>query len=172
MARNETLRQELLDMMERDQIMRKTLLERYSDGATLNPEDAAWAEATDNASAARMMEVVAEHGWPGQAAVGQDGATAAWLLVQHADRNPEFQRQCLEQMQQSVAAGEASASNLAYLTDRVRVNAGQPQVYGTQCSRVGGVVVSAEIEDAPQVDARRAAVGLGPIAEYLAAMKK
>ena len=28
--------------------------------------------------------------------------------------------------------GEASPANLAYLEDRVRVHAGQPQLYGTQ----------------------------------------
>jgi len=172
MSRNETLRQELLDMRERDQTMRKTIMARYGYDTPFSAEDAAWFEAIDAANTARMKEIIAEHGWPGQIAVGQDGATSAWLLVQHADKAPEFQRRCLELMQQAVAVGEASASNFAYLTDRVRVAEGQPQIYGTQNRAVDGKVVSEEIEDAAQVDNRRAAVGLGPIAEYLASMNK
>jgi len=54
----------------------------------------------------------------------------------------------------------------------VRVAEGQPQIYGTQNRAVDGKVVSEEIEDAAQVDNRRAAVGLGPVAEYLASMNK
>lgn len=145
MSRNETLRQELLDMRERDQTMRKTIMARYGYDTPFSAEDAA---------------------------VGQDGAISAWLLVQHADKDPEFQRRCLELMQQAVAVGEASASNFAYLTDRVRVAEGRPQLCGTQNRVVDGKVVSAEIEDAAQVDDRRAAVGLGPVAEYLASMNK
>jgi len=75
-------------------------------------------------------------------------------------------------MRVSVAEGEASAKNLAYLVDRVLVNSGSPQVYGTQCRSVDGELVSQEIEDASEVDQRRASVGLGPVAEYLASMKK
>jgi len=111
MSRNETLRQELLDMRERDQTMRKTIMARYGYDTPFSAEDAAWFEAIDAANTARMKEIIAEHGWPGQIAVGQDGATSAWLLVQHADKAPEFQRRCLELMQQAVAVGEASASN-------------------------------------------------------------
>ncbi len=171
MNRNETLRQELLDMRERDQEMRYTIIKRYDYNSPYSSEDLAWWKTTDATNTARMKEIIAEHGWPSQTAVGEDGAEAAWLLVQHADKDREFQAQCLEFMQQAVAVGEASASNFAYLTDRVRVGNGQPQIYGTQNKVVDGRVISAEIEDADQVDCRRAAVGLGPIAEYLALMK-
>lgn len=172
MPRNESLRQELLDMRERDQEMRNTIIERYGYNSPFSSEDAAWAEITDTTNTARMKEIIAEHGWPSQTAVGEDGAMSAWLLVQHADKDRKFQAHCLELMQQAVTMGEASASLFAYLTDRVRVGNGQPQIYGTQNEVVDGKVISAEIEDADQVDSRRAAVGLGPIAEYLASMNK
>jgi hypothetical protein len=32
----------------------------------------------------RMREIVANHGWPGRSLVDEDGAHAAWTLVQHA----------------------------------------------------------------------------------------
>jgi hypothetical protein len=41
-------------------------------------------------------------------------------------------RTFLELLRAAVDAGEAAASDLAYLEDRVRVFAGQPQLYGTQ----------------------------------------
>jgi hypothetical protein len=63
---------------------------------------------------------------------GEDGAQAAWLLAQHADRRPELQQVLLEAMRAAVKAGEAAPADLAYLEDRVRVNAGRPQLYGTQ----------------------------------------
>jgi hypothetical protein len=53
--------------------------------ATVDADNLAW-----------LKEVVAEVGWPGQSMVGEDGAHAAWLLAQHADQDPAFQRRCLE----------------------------------------------------------------------------
>ncbi len=44
--------------------------------------------------------------------------------------------QCLLLMEQAVSKGEASAKDYAYLLDRVRMNQGRPQVYGTQFWRV------------------------------------
>ncbi len=82
------------------------------------------------AEMARLMEidsdnttwletVVEQAGWPGISLVGEDGAHAAWLLAQHADLKPAFQRRCLELLQRAVEHGEASTTALARLTDRV-----------------------------------------------------
>ena len=168
MAFNETLRQELLEMRVRDQEMRT---KKYKSGEPLSSEDKTrWGD-IDTANTRRMQEIIAEHGWPGKYLVGEDGSFTAWLLVQHADKKVDFQKQCLKLMQTAVEGGEASARDLAYLIDRVRVNEGLPQVYGTQCHTVEGELVSREIEDAGQIDQRRAAVGLNSVAEYLASMK-
>ena len=48
--------------------------------------------AVDAVHTARLKAIVAAHGWPTVAQVGQDGADAAWLLAQHADKDPAFQR--------------------------------------------------------------------------------
>jgi hypothetical protein len=66
-----------------------------------------------------------------------------------------------------VTAGEAAPSELAYLTDRVRCGAGLPQLYGTQMREHEGRLIPQLIEDEANVDARRAAVGLEPLAEYV-----
>src|SRR5207244_6160203 len=89
-------------------------------------------EAIDADNTAWLKDVVRRHGWPGCSLVGAEAANAAWLLVQHADRDPAFQRECLSLMEAAVAAGDASPADLAYLTDRVLRAEGKPQRYGTQ----------------------------------------
>ncbi len=118
-----------------------------------------------------MKKVIEEHGWPGRAMVGREGAQAAWLLVQHADRDPAFQRRCLELLTQAYEKGEATADQVAYLTDRVLLAEGKPQVYGTQFETVNGKLQPRPIENEAEVDKRRAAMGLEPLAVYAEQMR-
>ena len=57
---------------------------------------------------------------------------------------------------------------MAYLTDRVRLAARESQVYGTQVEKVDGRWRPRSLVDPDWVDERRAAVGLDPLASYLA----
>jgi hypothetical protein len=103
-----------------------------------------------------IRKIVQEHGWPGRSLVGDDGAHAAWLVVQHMDTELDFQRNCLALMQEAFLRGEVGSQEFAYLTDRVRSHEGREQMYGTQ----GLGVRSAE--DEARVNANRAAIGLPP----------
>lgn len=58
--------------------------------------------------------------------------------------------------------------NLAYLTDRILVNEGCQQCYGTQ---LGEDFSPRPIYDESTVDVRRAAAGLPPLAEYVEAAR-
>lgn len=134
-------------------------------GSQMTPEQVAEMQAVDARHTARMKAILREHGWPGRSLVGDDGAHAAWLLVQHADA--AFMSECLPLMEHAALRGEASAKDFAYLLDRVRMNQGKPQVYGTQfTSGPDGNLVLHPIENPEQVDARRRAVGLPSMAEY------
>ncbi|MFK0120109.1 DUF6624 domain-containing protein [Streptomyces sp. NPDC090994] len=115
-----------------------------------------------------LQQVIVERGWPGVALVGEQGADAAWLLAQHADLAPAFQRQALDLLKAAVAAGDAPPRHLAYLTDRVLVAAGEPQLYGTQYTHEpdGSNLRPQPIADPDRLDERRAAMGLEPAAEY------
>ena len=124
----------------------------------------------EHARSARTAELVAEHGWPGRSLVGDDGANAAWLLIQHADHDVELQERCLEQLREAVADDEASPQNLAYLTDRVCVNRSRNQIYGTQLHGRGDDFGPHPIEAPERLDERRASVGLEPFADYEARM--
>ena len=44
----------------------------------------------DVANTDRLRAITAEHGWPGRALVGEEGAEAAWLIAQHADQQLDF----------------------------------------------------------------------------------
>ena len=164
------LREELLAMLVLDQAVR-TGVAPPGDPRTPDQLAADWDE-TDRLHNARMVEILDQSGWPGWTMVGSDGAFAAWVLIQHADLDLPLQKRGLELMQAAVDAGEADPSDLAYLIDRVRVAEGQPQVYGTQwgSDAEGNPEPRTPIEDEPQVDIRRAAVGLGTIDEYLEEM--
>ena len=118
------------------------------------------------AHADRLKEVVARYGWPSEALVGPDGVMAAAEILINADHDLRFQIEGLELVQQAWARGEGDGAQLAALTDWVRVAQGLPQVYGTQADFIDGRLQFHPIEAAAQVDARRASVGLMPLAEY------
>jgi hypothetical protein len=124
-------------------------------------------EAVHRANAARLRELVAAHGgWPGWSVVGDEAASAAWRIVQHAIGEPDFQRAMLGVLADAAGRGEVDPAEVAMLDDRIRVFEGRPQRYGTQYdwNDAGDAMEPmGEVEDPATVDDRRAAVGLPPI---------
>lgn len=121
-------------------------------------------EAVHRRNAARLKEIIAEFGWPGRSLVGEEGATYAWLILQHSIGDPEFQRRGLELLKQAAAYGEAPATHAAYLEDRIRMYEGRPQPYGTQFDwDSDGQLSPMPIEDPERVNDRRRAIGLDTI---------
>jgi hypothetical protein len=155
--------EEILQRVAVDQDMREQSLD----------DDSVWDESVDAENTSAMKRIVEEIGWPTVSRVGTEAAHAAWLLVQHADHDPEFQEYCLEQMKSESGNG-VDAVDIAYLEDRVRVNTNRPQIYGTQFHETRDeetrqVVVAygpQPIENREQLDERRATVGLEPFEEY------
>lgn len=120
----------------------------------------------DSARSVWLRRVVAGHGWPTRASTPDSAAGAAWLILQHSPFY-DWQDEMLPTLQALAARGELPPADLALFTDRVLVHRGQPQRYGTQFSVAGGRLVPAPIADLAGVDARRAAVGLPPMADYV-----
>lgn len=122
--------------------------------------------AVDARNLPRIEKIIAEHGFPTVAMVGQDGFNAAWLLVQHADADPGFQQRTLEGL---VATHQVGGEQLALLTDRVLRAQGKPQRYGSQFTAGddGGQWIPQPIEGpVSEVDKRRASLGMMPLADY------
>lgn len=155
---DDALAAELLRRAAEDQAARERYMEAGDADAMgrVDAENTAWLQA-----------VVAEHGWPGAALVGEEAAHCAWLLAQHADRAPQFQKQALALLEAAVAAGDAAQRELAYLTDRVLVADGQPQLYGTQyLDDADGGLRPRPVADPDWLDERRAAMGMESAADY------
>src|SRR5919197_3664522 len=152
------LRDELLARMEKEQNLRKELID--------HPEDIQLLMRMMEADAQNTMwldEIIQQQGWPTKSLVGEDGAQAAFLIVQHSPA-PQFQKKCLELLSRAVSQNEADVIHLAYLTDRIRIFEGKPQLYGTQGRpNSDGVIIPSPIEDEEHVDERRKSIGLEPI---------
>ena len=154
------LRDELVEMARLDQELREDFgPDRMQDTAFMRRM-----LTSQQLHAARMGEVLDEHDWPGPALVGKDGAEAAWLLIQHGDL--PLQQRALRLLSASEDPG-VPPSAIAMLTDRVLVGQGEPQRYGTQFSIVDGRLQIDSLQNPDSVDAWRAEVGLGPLAEYI-----
>lgn len=163
----EMIRKELERRMEVDERARRPVV-----GASEDPRTELWArvDEVDTDNTAWLHKVIEARGWPLLSEVGERAATAAWLIAQHADDVPDLQRLFHGLLAAAVERGEASAKSLAYLEDRVRVNDGRPQLYGTQFTDAGGGLAPSPIEEREGLDQRRQAVGLEPFAEYEADM--
>ena len=128
-------------------------------------------EAVHLKNAARLEEMLAEYGWLGKSLVGEDGAEAAWLIVQHAISRPDLQRRFLPLLKEQSERGENPTWQAAYLEDRILSFEGKPQIYGSQFDWNERDAMSAnEIFEPEKIDERRAAVGLEtPYSEYIKA---
>ena len=156
------LRAELLRRMRADQDIRGRWMKEME-----NRQIIAQMAEIDRENTARLKEIVHLYGWPSRALVGKEGEAAAFLLVQHADASPDFQKQCLPLIQKGASKGEIPKEAVAMLTDRVLLHEGKKQLYGTQFIRnAAGEWVPQPIEDELHVDARRKSLGLPPLAEY------
>ena len=151
---NEALAAEILAMADEDQRMRSEVAANARQ----------WDASVDERNARRMRAIISEIGWPTTSKVGAQAEHMAWLLVQHAEL--DFQKECFALMARE-PADEVCARHLAYLEDRIRVREGLPQRYGTQLQKTDDGWEPLPTLDTEDLDARRQAVGLEPIAEYL-----
>jgi hypothetical protein len=158
---DETLRHELLAMRAEDARVRQELLDAGELGGSYVPR----MEAVHVKNAARLREIIAVHGWPAADLAGDDGAEAAWLIAQHAIGEPYFQRQAVNLLGECASQGRVPAWQTAYLEDRIAMQEGRPQRYGTQWldDPYDGLVRPWKLVDPNRVNDFRAQVGLGPL---------
>ena len=114
----------------------------------------------------QMKLIVNKYGWPTSKLVGKRASHFAWLLVQHAD-DVKFQEDCLKFIKEAGGNDEVARSEVAFLTDKILVNKGKPQIYGTQFYfNKNGELIPRPIFNLPHLDDRRKTMGLGSFNEY------
>jgi hypothetical protein len=127
---------------------------------------------TDSLNHIKLKDMVLKYGFLGYDKVGKDGSHNFWLLMQHQDSHPDFQEKVLAMMEKELEKNNANANNYAYLLDRVRVNTGRLQVYGTQMQlNIDSTSYEPKaVENPDTLDERRLKVGLPSIARYIEIM--
>jgi len=123
----------------------------------------------DSLNQIEAKTIIRKYGFPGYSLVGEVGSDAFWAIVQHCDDDVAFQQKVLLLMCKEVKKNNASGEKFALLQDRVLINEGHKQLYGTQV-RLDLKTHHAKpfpIQDSLTVDVRRKAVGLQPLKNYL-----
>ena len=121
----------------------------------------------DKRNVKRLEEIIARHGWPTKSMVGEEASEAAFLIIQHADL--VYQKKYFPLLKAAALRNEARPDHVAMMEDRMLMGEGRKQIYGTglKTDDVTKELKLWPIEDEDGVDARRRAVGLPPMAEYL-----
>lgn len=162
--KNKKLAKKILEMARLDQKVRKIYAKNR-----LNVEEV---KKIDRINLVKMKKIVKEVGWPTISLVGKRVSHLAWLLVQHADGDIKFQEYCLKRMKEAAKRNDVAMANIAYLTDRILVNKGKPQLYGTQFYRnENGRLVPKAIKEFENLDKRRSEMGLEPFKIYKKSLK-
>jgi hypothetical protein len=160
----DALRLELLAMDAEDQAVRAELVAE----GRLFQGYAPRMEAVHRALTARLDRLVEQNGWPGRSIAGEDGAAAAFRIAHHAIATPDLQKRFLGLVREASARGEATLLQAAMLEDRVRHLEGRPSLYGTLLDwDETGRLSPGPVEAPEQLDVRRAALGLPPMADAL-----
>jgi hypothetical protein len=161
------LRSELQRRFEEDQRQRQRVLADLKD---LNLADDVLRMDADNLQ--WLKKLVSDRGIPTVAQVGESGVHWAWLLVQHATEDPAFQLSVQPIFAQRQAAGELPADDLARLTDRVLVEAGKPQRFGTQFDWYSGHFKPKGVVNMAEIEANRRQLDLMSLKDYACVMNE
>ncbi|MBK7844514.1 MAG: hypothetical protein IPJ71_12615 [Bdellovibrionales bacterium] len=177
------VKQKLAHMVGVDQFMRKYLSITYEHKYTPKEERHFWKEFgprwkdVDTTNTNDLKELIKTYDWFRITDFDKTADQNAWLLVQHADHDPVFQKETLSKLEKLYKSGDTNPQNYAYLVDRVAaswndITKRQLQLYGTQGTCVApGKWEPIPMEEPANVDARRKEVGLGPHKDYVDSFK-
>ncbi|MBY0432521.1 MAG: hypothetical protein K2U26_00255 [Cyclobacteriaceae bacterium] len=165
-----SIRKELEQVYSADQEERQKMTSTSKDfgaASTQMKDLMARIKSSDVGNLATVTRILDQYGWLSEAQIGKAGNAALSLVIQHADL--ATQEQYLPMMREAVRQGKARGASLAMLEDRVALEKSGKQIYGTQIrkSKSSDAYVLAPIDAPFQVDARRAALGLGPLADFV-----
>ncbi|MBL7758859.1 MAG: hypothetical protein JNL59_15730 [Chitinophagaceae bacterium] len=168
-SKRASLKKELEEMVKVDQIAASMPQGKYKEYT--KEQWTSFKDSVFTSDKIRAEAMFKKYGFLGFDKVGKEGSNHFWLLVQHCDKYPAFQRKVLKAMDKEVKKDNANANNYAYLYDRVKVNAGEKQLFGTQVTyevnTTGRAIPKFGLTDSMHVDQLRKEYDLGPLKEYL-----
>ena len=113
----------------------------------------------------RLVELLGKYGWPTTSEVTEYAAAGAALVINHASH--ALRVKYFPMLEKAFKNGEAQPLRYAKMKDRLLVEEGKKQLYGTQIKFENLIRVPYPIKDPKHVDQRRAKIGLGPLRPYL-----
>ncbi len=121
----------------------------------------------DSSNMLVVRHIIDIYGWPGVEQIGATANETLFMVIQHASLT--MQKKYLPIMKDAVASGNAKASSLGLLIDRIELKEGRMQVYGTQVSwnMATDEYYLLPLIDPDNVDKRRREIGMVPIEQYL-----
>jgi hypothetical protein len=119
-----------------------------------------------------LRSLVVDLGWIDAKRFGRRSATNAFLIVQHSG-DLRLMQGALPEIEKDMKAGIGDPQDYALLYDRLKLNLGERQRYGSQIGQnAKGEPVVLPLEDKARVEEFRKAIGLFPLSQYLEIMKQ
>ncbi|MBX9448219.1 MAG: hypothetical protein KL787_00210 [Taibaiella sp.] len=129
-------------------------------------------EKLHNTNAKVLNTIIDDIGYPTIDKVGEEASESAWLVIQHAIGQPGFMKKCLKCLEKLAAENKVYAANLAYLSDRISIFEGKPQLYGTQFDwDENGDLSPDAYDDLEKVNERRKNIGFNTLEEQTEIMR-
>ena len=108
-----------------------------------------------------VISIIEKCGMPTLKEVDQKQMDAIWLGLQHSTK--EIRKEYFPQIEKAVKNGDLSKSQYALMKDRMLMDEGKPQIYGSQIKN--GKLY--KLENPENVNKRRKEMGMEPIEDYL-----
>ncbi len=142
------------------------ILERIYDRDQDNRSDNLMDEQLDLANLAAVEQILEKCGMPSIQTAGDKGMSAIWLVIQHA--SAEKRKQYFPMLLEASKKGDLERQDIALMQDRMLMDDGQPQLYGSQITmNEDGEYELYDLKNPEGVDARRQIMGMGPLSEYV-----
>ena len=129
-------------------------------------------EEADSANLAVVANILDTYGWP--SGLSDEANDAIFLVIDHSDL--KTMKKYRKVFHDAVEKGYLQMNDLVTMEDRMLMNAGKPQKYGTQANSLvedGKTVIYIwPVEDPARLDTLRKSVGLIPIEDYLEIVKQ
>jgi len=113
-----------------------------------------------------VLSIGAQCGMPNLTVVNETQMAAIWMTINQSSY--QFRKAFLPNLVMAVENGDIKERNIATIKDKIMMDEGKPQIYGTQVYRDElGEWKLYGIEDPEYVDRRRKDIGFGPLQDYL-----